>query len=161
MILAQLFARNFTDNEAAKNVLTVMAILSVLPTANVLAPLMASIRFASVSPETVKTYSAYSQKGVLLYDLIVTTKEQIIPTDVALIHPKGTFLYCPSGKFDVSKGEKTLNAIWKAHKLDANIQIYKEEHAFKKRVSSLQPASRYEDDGSAEYGATLLKSMSM
>ena len=39
MILIQLGARFLTDNEAWKNILTVMAILSVLPTANVASPL--------------------------------------------------------------------------------------------------------------------------
>ena len=34
MILVQLAAREFTSTQAVKNVLTVMAILSVLPTAN-------------------------------------------------------------------------------------------------------------------------------
>lgn len=42
MILVQLGARKFTDNQAAKNILTVMAILSVLPTANVASSLLAS-----------------------------------------------------------------------------------------------------------------------
>ena len=31
MIIGQLLARNFTDNQAAKNILTVMAVLTVLP----------------------------------------------------------------------------------------------------------------------------------
>ena len=45
MILVQLGARQFTDSQAVKNVLTVMAILSVLPTANVASPLLAAWRY--------------------------------------------------------------------------------------------------------------------
>ena len=41
-ILLQLAARMLTDNQAAKNILTVMAILSVLPTANVASPMLAA-----------------------------------------------------------------------------------------------------------------------
>ena len=45
MILVQLGARQFTDSQAVKNVLTVMAILSVLPTANVASPLLAAWKY--------------------------------------------------------------------------------------------------------------------
>ena len=48
-ILVQLGARHFTDQEAMKNILTVMAILSALPTANVAAPLLASIKYRTPS----------------------------------------------------------------------------------------------------------------
>lgn len=41
-ILAQLIARSFTDSQATKNILTVMAILTVLPMANMASPLIAS-----------------------------------------------------------------------------------------------------------------------
>ena len=50
MILVQLLARNFTENQAARNVLTLMAILSVLPTANVASPLLASWKYKTCSP---------------------------------------------------------------------------------------------------------------
>ena len=43
-VLAQLGARYLTDNQAAKNILTVMAILTVLPFANMASPLLASWR---------------------------------------------------------------------------------------------------------------------
>ena len=48
-ILAQLFARSFTDNQAAKNILTVMAILTVLPMANMASPLIASWKYRTPS----------------------------------------------------------------------------------------------------------------
>ena len=48
-ILIQLAARGLTDNQAAKNILTVMAVLSVLPTANLASPLLASWRYRTPS----------------------------------------------------------------------------------------------------------------
>ena len=43
-IIAQLIARQLASEQAAKNILTVMAILTVLPMANLASPLLASWR---------------------------------------------------------------------------------------------------------------------
>lgn len=50
-ILLQLAARMLTDNQAAKNILTVMAILSVLPTANVASPMLAAWKWKTPSED--------------------------------------------------------------------------------------------------------------
>lgn len=160
-IVIQLLARNFTDNQAAKNVLTLMAILSVLPTANVASPFLASLRYRTPGEEFHRKAAAFEPKGILLYDLVVTTKEQILPFDAVLVHPNGIFAYCPSEKTDVKKAEKTLNESMKAQKLDPSVRIIKDERQFFSRLAGLKPASEYEDDGSAEYAASVLKSMSM
>lgn len=161
MILVQLFARNFTDNEAARNILTVMAILSVLPTANVASPLLASWRWRTPSKEFHDRVKAMETKGRILYDLIITSREQIIPVDAAMVHPLGTFAFCPAKKVDVKGSEKFLNDAFKSRGLDGNVRLIMDEGAFLKRMKSLRPAGEFEDDGSMEYGANLLKTLSM
>lgn len=160
-IIAQLLARNFTDSQAARNVLTVMAILSVLPTANVASPFLASVRYKTPAEEFYRRVQPFESKGLILYDLIVTTKEQILPFDAVMVHPMGVIAYCPAEKIDAKKAEKTLNDSFRAQKLDPNVKIMKDEKAFFSRLSGLKPMSEYEDDGSAEYAARTLKSMSM
>lgn len=161
MILVQLLARNLTDNESAKNILTVMAVLSVLPTANVASPLLASWTYKTPSADFYKQVSAQEEKGILLYDLILTTKEQIIPGDAVLVHPHGVYIYCPSKKVDAVKAEKALNDIFAAHKLDRNVKVIKDESSFFKRLSTIKPMDQCEDDGSPSYAAGVLKSLSM
>ncbi len=160
-IIIQLLARNFTDSQAARNVLTVMAILSVLPTANVASPFLASIRYKTPTEEFHKKVQPFESKGLVLYDLIVTTKEQILPFDAVMVHPMGVIAYCPVEKLDARKAEKTLNEAFRLQKLDPNVKIMKDEKMFFSRLSGLKPMSEYEDDGSVEYGASTLKSMSM
>ena len=59
LIIIQLIFREFADSTALKNTLTVMAILSVLPVANIAAPLLASFKYLSLSPMLEKKASAY------------------------------------------------------------------------------------------------------
>lgn len=161
MILVQLFARNFTDNEAAKNILTVMAVLSVLPTANVASPLLASWRYRTPSREFYERMKKLEEKGAVLYDLIVTSKEQIMPLDAVLVHPQGVFALCTWEKADAGKTEKFLNEIFKSRRLDENVKVMRDEKAFLKKAGSLKPACELEDDGSVEYGVQILKGLSM
>lgn len=161
MILVQLLARNLTDNESARNILTVMAIVSVLPAANVASPLLASWKYKTITKRFFDQVSPYEEKGIILYDLIITTKEQIIPGDAVLIHPHGVYIYCPEQKIDNKKAETTLNDIFSGYKLDRNVKILKDEKSFLDRLHSIRPMSECEDDGSPAYAAGVLKSMSM
>ena len=161
MIIAQLLARNLTDNESARNILTVMAVLSVLPTANVASPLLASWRYRTISAQFYQTAKPYEHKGILLYDLILTTKEQIIGADMIFIHPHGVYLYCPDQKIDRSKAEKALNDIFAGHRLDRNVKILNDAKNFIDRLEAIRPMRECEDDGSPEYAAAVLKNLSM
>lgn len=161
MILAQLLARNFTDNEAAKNILTVMAVLSVLPAANEAAPLLASWKYSTPSREFYGKVKEMENRGMILYDLIVTSREQIMPMDAVMVHPAGVFAYCSGKKVDAKKGEKFLNDVFQSRGLDGNVRVIKDECAFLKRIGSLRPAMEAEDDKNAEHGGDLLKALSM
>lgn len=161
MILIQLGARGFTDNEAAKNILTVMAVLSVLPTANVASPLLASWKYKTPSREFYDRVKGLEETGVVLYDLIVTSKEQIIPIDAVMLHPKGVFACCTDPKLDLKKAEGFLNDTFRARRLDPNVTLIRDEKAFFKRLESLRPWKEQEDDGSMGYGTDVLKGLSM
>ncbi len=161
MIAAQLLARNLTDNESAKNILTVMAVLSVLPTANVASPLLASWKYKTISGDLYQKVQALETKGIVLYDLILTTKEQIIAGDIVLVHPNGVYIYCPEQKVDSAKAEGSLNDIFAGHKLDRNVKLLKDEKSFMKRLENIKPMAECQDDGSPGYAARVLKSLSM
>lgn len=160
-ILIQLVARYLTDNQAARNILTVMAILTVLPMANMASPLIASWKYRTASESFHKKTAAYESRFTILYDLVITSKELIMPMDAIAVHPKGVIAYCTGQKVDVAKAEQFLNSMLSAQKLDANAKVIKEESAFFRRLDNLKTAAEYEDDGSLPYVESLLKSLSM
>ena len=160
-IIAQLIARQMASEQAAKNILTVMAILTVLPMANLASPLLASWKYRTADRSFYAKAHAYEEKCTMLYDLIVTTKEQILPLDAVAVHPNGVFAFCSSEKADLAKAEKAVNALFQANKLDPNVKLIRDPHAFFRRLDSLKPASEYEDDGVVDYAAALMKNLSM
>lgn len=160
-ILLQLGARRFTQQDAFKNILTVMAILSVLPVANLAAPFLASFRYRTPGPAFYEKLSPYGEQMAVLYDLIITSKELIMPMDGVLVHPLGVFFYCSDPKIPVQKAEAFLNDRFRTEHLDPHAKVFTDEKAFFKRASSLKPSDGYEDDGSMAYTIRLLKSLSM
>ncbi len=160
-ILIQLLIRHFMGNSSLKVLLTVTAILTVLPMANIASPLLASWRYRTPERSFYERIHAYEEKSLILYDLVLTTREQIIPLDAIAVHPLGVFGYCPEARLDEKKAEKGLNALFAANKLDPNIRIFKDEGAFLRRLDSLGAADAHADDGTVEYEARTLKSLTM
>ncbi len=161
MILLQLAARNWADNDAAKNVLTLMAVLSVLPTANVAAPLLASWSLCTPGREFYDKVRKQERKGILLYDLIITSRDAIMPADAVLVHSVGVFVFCPSEKVDPKQAESYLNNTFSNHKLAPNVKVIQEFSSFLKRLEEIKPSEAYGDDGNVAYAASLLKNLSM
>ena len=160
-ILAQLGARFLTDSQSVKNILTVMAIVTVLPTANLASPLVAIARFKTPPESFYRDHAVYEEKCEMLYDLVLTTKDDVVPADAAAVHPTGIYVYCVNPKINVPRAERALNDLLKAQKLDPNLKLTTSLSSFDKRLKSLKPASEYEDDGTVEYGVRTLKSLSM
>ena len=160
-IVAQLILRNFVAEQIYKNLITISAILTVLPMANLASPLLASWKYRTAERAFYEKARAYEGKCTMLYDLIVTTKEQILPLDAVAVHPNGVFAFCSNEKTDLSKAEKAVNALFQANKLDPNVKLIRDPHAFFRRLDSLKPASEYEDDGVVAYAAALMKNLSM
>lgn len=161
IILAQLTARSFVEAQAWKNILTVMAILSVLPAANAASPFLASFRYRTPEEEFYKKAESYEKKSRVLYDLIITSRELVMPIDAAAVHPTGVFAFSPKKKLDTAKAEAFLNEMFTGHKLDLKVKILLDEKAFFRRLDSLKPEEEYEDDGQLDYAVTLLKNLSM
>lgn len=161
MIVLQLLARGLTKDPAVKNILTVMAVLSVLPTANVASPFLASWRFRTPPAAFYDKVSQYEDKFIILYDLILTTKEAIMPMDGMIVHPQGIYAYCSLEKVDEERAQQALNQILKNSKLDLTIKIFKDENSFYHRLEGLKPAASFPDDKSTGYAENLLKSLSM
>lgn len=160
-IIAQLTARNFTADKAVKNILTVMAVLTVLPMANLASPLLAGWRYKTPAEDFYRKLVPYEEKCTILYDLIITSKEYLMPMDGVAVHPAAVIGYCTNPKVDVKKAEAYLNQMLKGNKLEANAKVIKEETAFLRRLDSLKAAAEYEDDGSLPHVIQLMKNLSM
>ncbi|WP_194609200.1 O-linked GlcNAc transferase-like protein [Clostridium vitabionis] len=140
---------------------TLSAVFMAIPMANYATPLIASWKWRGTPESTHAMYQKYEKRFPVLYDLILTTREAVMPVDVAVVHPTGVYCYCTNPKAKTAQAEKSLNAYFQSVKLDPNLHIFVEKKLFDRRINTLKPASAYEDDGSLDYAAKTLKSLCM
>lgn len=160
-ILIQLGARNFTQKTEVKNILTVMAVLTVLPMANVASPLVASWRYKQLDRRFYEACRVFEDRFVLLYELVITSREQIIPVEAAAVHPSGIYLYCPSERLNTAKAKEYLTETLKAERFKLPVQIIREEQAFLKRLGNLKAAAGEDDEIEMTAAVNVLKRLSM
>ena len=92
-ILAQVIASKLVASQNFSRILIVMSILTVLPMANLASPFLATFRYQTPSQEEMKKILAFSDRGELLFDLVVTMREQIMPLDYVMIVPGYALCY--------------------------------------------------------------------
>lgn len=160
-IAALLIARPFIPMDEFKNLATISAILLVLPMANLASPLVVAWKIKQTPEDFYQEVKPYEEKFPVLYDLIITNTDLIMPVDAAVIHPTGVYLYCPDKKVDTKKAEKFLNEILIGWKLDGNAKVMNEKRNFINRLASLKEVTEEDDDGSADYVKKVLVGLSM
>ena len=160
LVALQLISRFFIDNTAFKAIITISAIFTVFPGANLAASLIAMGRYRTPSPEFRERYRPYEKKFRVLYDLIISRYKEMLPLDILVIHPTGYYAYCPKEKGDFAGAEKEINDILVRAHLDPHFHVTNDRKAFDRRLETLKPASEYEDDGTVDYAAETLMNLS-
>lgn len=160
-IIAVLIGRNFVPSEDIQKLMLVSAILLVLPMANLASPLIVSWKFKTTPKDFYDAVKPYEEKFAILYDLIITNTDLIMPVDAAVIHPTGVYLFCPNKSIDTKKAEKFLNEILIGWKLDGNAKVMVEKKNYLNRLASLRDLTEDDDDGSEEYVRKVLCGLSM
>lgn len=156
-----LVSRTWIPREDIDNLVTISAILLVLPMANLASPMFAAWKIQQTPEDLHQKLLSYEEHFPVLYDLIITSHDFIMPIDAAVVHPTGVYLYCPVKSMEVRKGEKFLNEMLIGWKLDGNAKIMLDQARYLEQIASLKEVTEEEDDGSAPHVVKLLKSLSM
>ena len=75
---------------------------------------------------SMKKILAFSDRGELLFDLVVTMREQIMPLDYVMIVPGYALCYMPNTKAKVDMGRDFLEKNFKDNGASCKISIYKD-----------------------------------
>ena len=159
-IAAQLYIRQLFT-EKLQMFITIMAFITALPTANLASTLVAIGRFHPVSEEVYGQYRGYEDRCTMLYDLVLNSKDSVLPMDVIAIHPTGIYAWCTNSKANISKAEAELNETLRGQNVSLKLHISGEQRTFDKRMKSLKVSSDSKAEKGMELAAGLLKTMSM
>lgn len=138
-----LLAMGFALTHTKKNLLTVAAIVSVLPAANQAVVLFALLPYHGREREEYESVREMVGNGILDTELILTSKnDRSMPIDYAYVHPTGLYCFSSDSKLDIPKTEQYIRTMMKTNHLSTHVKIFKDFRQFKRRLSELEPVDR-------------------
>lgn len=157
----QLYVKQSFD-ERIQRILTISMLVTALPAALMLARLVSILKYKSLDAAAYSEYAAYEQNVSILYELLITSTDRILPMDVVAVHPTGgIYAYCSEAGIRVQKAEDEINETLQGQNLNFKMRISTDKKAFDKRMKSLKPAAEYEPNEKLEDVLAVLKAMSI
>ena len=154
-------ASKLVASQNFSRILIVMSILTVLPMANLASPFLATFRYQTPSQEEMKKILAFSDRGELLFDLVVTMREQIMPLDYVMIVPGYALCYMPNTKAKVDVGREFLEKNFKDNGASCKISIYKDWKDYLRALDKLSISKEQGSDRKIEKIKELFLSLSV
>lgn len=126
-----------------KNLLTVVAIVTVIPMVNQLVVLIALWKFQSRPVQEYEQVAAAVGKGVLDTELVITSKtDKTFLLDYACIHEKGVICYCSDKNVSAKKAEDYIQSFMKANSLKTDVFLIRDWKNFLNRIQELEEWDR-------------------
>lgn len=141
LMVLMLFFSGYLATGTRNNIMTVVAILSVLPTAKFAATFFMLLPYHSQSKEVYDEVLSHAGDTILLTDMVITTKEKILPTDFFVVRNGNACGYSSSEKYDTAFAEKFLAENLKLNGLKVNVKIFRDKKQFLNRVDALSSAA--------------------
>ncbi|MGN0297882.1 MAG: hypothetical protein ACI4C1_01630 [Lachnospiraceae bacterium] len=143
-----LFVAGYMTTHTRKNLLTVAAVVSVLPLANLIVPFIALLPFKGRPREEYEEIRKIVGEGLLNVELVITAHdEKPFGVDYVYIHPDGIFCYSTQKNFKADALKKHLKTMIEGNDLHTpGIYTFQNYKKFERRLGALSPISREDCD---------------
>ena len=126
-----------------KNLLTVVAMVSVIPMVNQLVILIALWKYQPCPDKEYEQVASIVGKGILDTELVITSKtDKSILLDYACIHEKGVFCYCSDKNVSEKKTAEYIKSFMKANDLKTDIFVIRDWKNYLNRIRELEKWDR-------------------
>lgn len=137
-IVVALLLLGYFQTGTKLNLLTAVAVLGCLPASKMLVEFIAIASYKAVDPEK---YMETEEKAALLttaYDMVITSKEKIMPVDAVVISGNTVCGYASNPKTDVAKVAQHLKETLHQNRLDkVTVKIFSDYAAFIARAEGM------------------------
>ena len=121
------------------NVFTVVAVVGCLPASKALVELIAILPYQSVEPQKAKEIEEKSSLLTTAYDLLMTSREKIMPVDAVAISGHTVFGYAPNKKTNPEDAAAYIRKTLSENHFDKmTIKIFPDYVPFLSRVEGMQ-----------------------
>lgn len=150
-IVAAVYFLGYSQTGTNKNLLTVVAIVGCLPACKALVGVITRFPHHSVSSDFAKDVMEKCPNLTVLFDLVVTSTEKIMPIDVIVISGNKVFGYTSSSKVDLNYASKHIKTILgNNHLQGVGVKLMDQYKGFIARVEGLENIAEVEKENTTE-----------
>lgn len=140
------FTLGYVQTKTRSNLLTVVAILGCLPAAKALVGVITRFPYASVDQKLVHEVDTKAPHTTRVYDLVLTTREKIMPVECVVISNGTVFGYTDSKKVDLNVLSKHIRDMMTQNRLSySTVKFYQDYKVFLSRIEGLESIAMVEN----------------
>lgn len=147
MLVAAVYFLGYSQTGSNRNLLTVVAIVGCLPACKAFVGVITRLPHRSVKPELAAEVAEKCPHLYLLFDLVVTSTEKIMPIDAIVISGNKVFGYTSDTKVDLDYAAKHMkNILIQNHFQNVSVKLMNQYKGFLARVEGLENIAAVEKE---------------
>lgn len=159
-IVAAVFLLGYSQTHSKKNLMTVVAIVGCLPACKALVGVITRIPYHSIAQELSEEIAGKTTHLTVIYDLIVTSTEKIMPIDCMVISRNMVFGYTSGKKVDVQYAAAHIRKmLHQANLPEVSVKLFDQYKAFLDRAEGLDNIAAVEKADTKEQEAQIARSI--
>lgn len=145
-----IFALGYWQTGSKENLLTVVAVLGILPASKSLVDVIVRFPHHTIKPEVAKEIAMKSEHLTVIYDLIITSSEKVMPISCIVISGNKIFGYTDNKKVDLQHAGVNIRKMLENHNFQVSVKIMNEYKPFLSRVEGLNNIQAIEHSNTKE-----------
>lgn len=156
LLVAAVYLLGYSQTHSNKNLLTVVAVVGCLPACKALVGVITRLPYPSIDPERAREVKELCPHMTVVFDLVVTSRDKIMPIDVLVISGNKVFGHLSGKKADPQYTEKHIKSILlENHFKEISVKMYPDYKKFLSRVEGLENIAAVEKEDTMEYEAKI------
>ena len=145
LLVAAVFFLGYSQTHTKKNLLTIVAVVGCLPACKALVGVITRFPYSSIAADKVTKIRSKAAHLTVIYDLIVTSREKIMPIECIVISGSTIFGYTANKKVDLKYTATHIRSILSQNRLNvSSIKIFDSYSSFLARVEGLSSIAEVE-----------------
>lgn len=144
-IILAIFLIGYFQTKTRLNVMTIVAVVGCLPACKVLVGVIIRVAYYSINKAKAAEIAALTDHITVIYDMIITSRQSIMPVDCIVISGHTAFGFTSSHKVDPTEVSKHISDILRSNQIDGvSLKILDNYTAFLARAEGLNNIARVE-----------------
>lgn len=156
LLVAAVFFLGYSQTHTRKNLLTVVAVVGCLPACKALVGVISRFSYSSIEQKQADEIAEKARHLTVIYDMIITSREKIMPVDSIVISGNMIFGYTRNKKVDLKYAATHISSILQQNGCsNVSVKILNNYSAFLARVEGMESIEKVEKNDTQDQEARI------